>query len=314
LSQALYNRLRNHFISRPPYANARVVRLLSDLQIALLIAMVVVLAIELGYLLWRRRRRDMEMRLRRAPKQTEPLSDKAHNTILTTQSISSTLSGQGVNTHEADLLLDEAKRYEDMGDYNTAVERAETAKLALLRAKRERETKGERAPAPKLEYDLMAMETPESDGEEAVEEDKLDLSKLPKNYMQAKFMLSTTKDQMQRNDIRGGDAYELYKKSEEYFNKEDYSRALSFAIKAERLLDSKTVDLIGEEVETETGEDKEVEVMECPSCNAEVNIEDTFCRKCGEKLEFLTLCPHCEAEVDPGDTFCRKCGEKLSQD
>jgi ribosomal protein L40E len=314
LAQTLKNSLRNHFITRSPYVNARVVRLTKDEYIIILsILMAIVLTIELGYILLRRkrRRREAEMRLRKTPKQAEPLSDKAHNTILTAQSISSTLAGQGVNTREADSLLDEAKRYETMGDHGSAIERAEAAKLALLRAKREHETMGERSsPAPKPKFDLMAMEAQGTEVDETVEEDKVDLSKLPNNYIQAKFMLSTTRDQLDRKGIRKGEAHELYKKAESYFEGEDYSRALSFAIKAERLLDSNTVDLIGEDATDE----EEVEVMECPGCGAEVGPQDTFCRKCGEKLEFLTLCPGCEAEVEPGDAFCRKCGQKLADD
>jgi predicted amidophosphoribosyltransferase len=42
-----------------------------------------------------------------------------------------------------------------------------------------------------------------------------------------------------------------------------------------------------------------------------VNVNDAFCRGCGQKLEFLTNCPGCEADIEAHDKFCRKCGHDL---
>ena len=251
------------------------------------------------------------MRLRRAPK-GESLSDKAHNLISTTESISSTLAGQGVNTTEANSIIANAKKFERIGDYSSAIERAEAAKLALIRAKREREVGA--TPAPAVKQTAAESEPME---EEQVEEDVVDLSKLPKNYMQAKFMLSSAKDLLDRKGITGGEAYDFYTEAKERFDAEDYSKALTLAIKAERLLDSDTVDLIGEEeaeekAPSDEGDEEEViEVMVCPECDAEVSGDDAFCRSCGEKLEFDTSCPGCDADIESDDKFCRKCGHKL---
>ena len=246
------------------------------------------------------------MRFRKPVTQTEPLSDRAHNLILTTDSILSTLANQGVNTFEAGSLLREAKNSEASGDYGYAIERAETAKLALLRAKREHDLTGAQPAAPETDAEFVDAE---EDYAGIEEKGLVDLSKLPNNYMQAKFMLSSAKDLLDKKDVRKGKAYDLYKDAEDHFDREEYSKALTCAIKSERLLDSDTLDLIGEE-ERESTEEL-VEIMACPDCEAEVTHDDKFCRKCGETLEFKNVCPGCEEEVSADDVFCRKCGQKL---
>ena len=255
------------------------------------------------------------MRFRKTPK-GETLSEKAHNLIMTTQSISSTLSGQGIDTEDANRILLEAKNYEMRGDYNSAIEGAEAAKVALLRAKREHDLSGSAAPAVKPSVSVTAhfdQDMPKDDMplHEEPETDDLDLSKLPKNYMQAKFMLTTAKALLDKNGIKKGEAYSLYEQAKERFDAEDYSKALSLAIKSEQMLDSDAVSLIGEEEDDEEENVEVEEVLACPSCEAELNHDDAFCRKCGEKIEFEAVCPECDAEVEPDDRFCRKCGQKL---
>jgi ribosomal protein L40E len=262
--------------------------------------MIVFVVVELIYFIRRWRKK---MKLRKAPV-GESLSDKAHNHITTTENILTSLANQGVRTAEANSILVEAKRFAVTGDYTSAIERADAAKLALIRAKRERDLEPA-APArqPVQEGNTMVSENSE-------EEELVDLSKLPKNYMQAKFMLNTARDLIQKNNVKKGEAFDYYQKAKECFDAEDFSKALSFAIKAERLLDSNAVDLIGEE-EPEEGEEEIVEVQVCSECDAEVSPDDAFCRSCGQKLELVTCCPGCEADIEVGDKFCRKCGHKL---
>lgn len=314
--------MRKYFITSPPYdisTDGSVVKI-TDIQTFMLIMMIIVVSIEIGYILWRRKKRESEMRLKKKQK-GETLSEKAHNLIITTESISSTLAGQGVATFDADSLLKEAKNFRARGDYSAAIERAETAKLALLRAKREHTVSGTVQPVPDRSEPVMSqVMAPEAEDIEMdpAPGESANLGKLPDNYMQAKFMISTIKDQLDEKGMEDGEggsseneAVSFFKKAKKYFKNEEYSKALSSAIKAERLLDSEALDLIGEE-EIVHRADVEVEEMACPSCEAEVTHEDAFCRKCGEKLEFQTLCPNCEAEIHPDDQFCRKCGQQLS--
>ncbi len=282
-----------------------------QIMLMLLIIMAVVIAAELVYFI---RRRKEKMKLKKSPK-GEMLSEKAHNLILTNESISSTLANQGINTRNADDLLKEAKSFERRGDYSSAIERAEAAKLALLRAKREHAPASESTmpvAQPISDVETMNQEPTETDFTEEID---VDLSKLPKNYLQAKFMLNSAKDFIEKDGITSGEAYEYYEKAKERFDAEDYSKALSFSIKAERILDSETVGLIGEEepeeAAPEEGEEEVIEVLVCPECDAEVSAEDAFCRSCGQKLEFDTTCPECETEIEQDDKFCRKCGQKI---
>ena len=289
-----------------------------ELIIILLILMGVVLALELAYIILRRKRRRQEM-FRKKNEPVETVADRAHNLILTTESISRTLANQGISTYEADVLLRQAKTEETARDFSAAVERAEAAKLVLLRLKREHEsgtrsapasTDPEKRPMDRSIYDSEDTPLTSATGlAETERKEETDLDSLPTNYVQAKFMLSTAKDNLERKGVTRGEAYDMYKQAKNYFDSGDYSKALSHAIKADRMLDSGSVDLIAEEV-AHAGEE-EIEVYVCPSCDNEVAEDDVFCRECGQNLEAGSECPKCSEPIDANDKFCRKCGKKL---
>lgn len=48
----------------------------------------------------------------------------------------------------------------------------------------------------------------------------------------------------------------------------------------------------------------------CPNCGAALSPLDTFCGKCGTRIEYA--CPTCGAILEPEDAFCGKCGAKLA--
>lgn len=275
-----------------------------DLVIAiLLIAMAVVLAAEVIYIVIKRRRRRKEMSLfRNREPAEEPLADKAHNSVLTTESISESLARQGADTSEADSMIREAKRALAIKDYARAIERAEAAKISLLRAKRDLES--EPRPAPAL--------VPEDDADEGIPPAQQPMKKdsLPPNYMQAKFMLATARDLLEKKGVTSGEAHELYRKGAALFDREDYTAALSCATKAGQLLDSESITLIGGDA-AEPKTDEAAEALACASCGSEVSVDDAFCRECGQSLAAAQECPGCGNEVDRGDKFCRKCGSKL---
>ncbi len=274
----------------------------------LLILMAVVLAIELAYILLRKKRRKKEMSLfRKETERSEPLTDRAHNAILTTEGISSALARQGVDTGEADALLQEARSNLSMRDFTGAIERAEAAKLVLLRLKREGAGTGQPS---RTDPGKRPMDESLFTESEAKPREEKSLDKLPTNYVQAKFMLSTTKDALEKKGIRSGEAFDHYQTAAKAFEREDYTKALSHAIKAEKLVDSGSLTLIGEE-KLPPVEGEVLEVWTCPSCESEVLEDDVFCRKCGQSLDKAQECPGCGIETDPSDMFCRKCGYKL---
>ena len=283
-----------------------------ELILILLMLMAGVLTAELAFVLIRKKRRKEEM-FKKKKDIVETVAERAHNLIMTTESISRTLANQGINTFEADSLLQQARREETSRDYGAAVERAEAAKIVLLRLKREQSTSGqsftppisdpEKRPMNQSIYDTQDTPITASDVKPEV-----DLDSLPTNYIQSKFMLNTAKALLDNKGITKGDAFDLYNKAQNFFDQKDYSKALSHAIKAEQLIDSGTVNLIAEEVHPET---EEIEVYVCPSCDSEVKDDDLFCNECGQNLEEEVMCPGCKEPIQTTDKFCRKCGFKL---
>jgi len=49
-------------------------------------------------------------------------------------------------------------------------------------------------------------------------------------------------------------------------------------------------------------------MMRCRRCGAELLDTDTFCGKCGQKVEKTAVCPNCGEELREGERFCHKCG------
>ena len=281
----------------------------------ILILMGLVLAFELAYIILRKKRREKEMFRKKEP--VETVAERAHNLIITTESISKTLANQGINTLEADSLLRQARAEESSRDYGAALERAEAGKIVLLRLKREHAARSQGSPeVPSADPNVRPMNQSLYDSQDTpltrdagytdMPREEKELDSLPTNYLQAKFMLGSTKDLLDRKDINSGDAYDLFQKAKKFYDKKDYSKALSHAIKAERLLDSDSVGLIAEEVQPGH---EEIEVYVCPSCDSEIAEDDVFCRECGENLEG-DGCPGCDEPIDSKDKFCRKCGYK----
>jgi ribosomal protein L40E len=285
----------------------------NDIIVLLLIAMAIVLTIELIYIAIKKKRRKEEMSLfKKSSEPVEPLADKAHNTILTTEGISSALARQGLDTGEADSLIHEAKSLQAMKNYETAIERADAAKLVLLRVKREAAARPQKNIQPHPDPGMRPMNESlfkPADLEPMSREEK-SLDTLPANYVQSKFMLSTTKDLLEKKGITSGEAFEFYTSALRFFENEDYTKALSHAIKAEKILDSGTLMLIGE-AKIPSLTEEVIEVLVCPGCEAEISQEDVFCRGCGQNLETSLGCPGCGVEIDSSDKFCRKCGYKL---
>ncbi len=274
----------------------------NQIILLLVIVMIIVLIAELAYILLRKSRRNKEM-FKRKSEPVETMAEKAHNIILTTESISRSLANQGIITREADSIISQAKRSAASKDYSAAIERAEAAKLVLLRAKREQ---GERKQAgPERPMDQSVYKTEDVPLTRNQPREEKDLDSLPTNYVQAKFMLGTTRDLLEKKGVSSGEAYEMYQKAKDMFDNQDYSGALSHAIKADRLLDSKSVELIAEERQEE-----EI-IYVCPGCDCEVAEDDVFCRECGHNLEEAGGCPGCGEPIEPTDKFCRKCGQKL---
>lgn len=51
--------------------------------------------------------------------------------------------------------------------------------------------------------------------------------------------------------------------------------------------------------------------MKCRKCGAELLDTDTFCVKCGQKVDEPMLCSNCGEELRDGERFCHKCGSRV---
>ncbi len=276
----------------------------------LLVAMALVLIIEIIYILARKKRRKAEMSvLRKSSEPVETMADKAHNMIATTENISSSLARQGIDTSEADSILDMANRDRAQKNYIAAIEQAESAKLVLLRLKREHDARAKAVPArADADANRRPVERVAFESDDMAREAR-PADTLPANYVQAKFMLTTTKDILDKRGITSGQAYDFYSDAVSAYERGDYTKALSLSIKSEKLLGSGALTLIGEEKPHHDSEEV-IEVLVCPGCESEVSEDDAFCRECGQNLAGLGECPGCGTEVESSDKFCRKCGAK----
>lgn len=52
-------------------------------------------------------------------------------------------------------------------------------------------------------------------------------------------------------------------------------------------------------------------MMKCKRCGAELLDTDTFCVKCGQKVDELPRCPKCGEILREGTRFCHKCGASV---
>jgi hypothetical protein len=321
--------------------------LATELQIILLVVMVAVVFFEL-WLLRRRRKTRYASKRYVTNYNSSPVSnsnddfDEAFNAITSTEKISAILKAQGVDTGEADMALGEAKRAHSRGDNTYAIAKANTARVTLMSAKKYTiSTKTSLKPA----QDLISAPVPEMEDDESgygpvsqtpEEIPKESMPKLPDNYLQSKFMLTTAEDSIKAAEGCDKDvsvAWRTLAQARSAFDRAEYGKALSHALKAKKQAEGLPTSPIAEEggpavtdvgapmpEEVERWKDENPPVpkqpdageLSCPKCNNHVSPDDAFCRKCGGKLEFRRLCPGCGIELETGDAFCRKCGTKLT--
>ncbi len=291
----------------------------------LIVSMVLVLVVELMYMRSKKKQKKS--------KYEENKADEAYNKIHTADRIISTMRSQGVDVHEAELLLKEARRYESSRNFDSAIERAERSKIILRNAKRDHDMKeatnqnGIGSEQINTVSEITSNNIPANAPlPSPIEEVRS--AKRPKNFLQAKFLLTTVKDLMENEENQGiEEARQMFEDAKDEFAKENYTKALSLALKTEKMLKVGGFDHIAEtsqpHSEEHTDDDPhnhydeeepkiiDLEGASCDSCGTDADISDAFCRKCGDKLEFIIICPSCDAEVQPDDVFCRKCGQKL---
>ncbi len=273
--------------------------------LAIVIIVIIIIYFELRFL----------RRKRMAKVDTAGIADEAYNAVITTKAIASAMERSGIRSLEARELIRRAEAARASGDSRAALEHLASAKEILMQEKKRHQEIGDLVKLPKT---VTAPAVPEETTKEKLQKE------LPKNYLQAKFMLGFAQKAIDERVSEGGEVSEatrLLAIAQKEFDGKDYDASLKHGVQARRgaeelIIEIKDTRSVTPRTVTTPGTvvTPEVEIsvstLRCRSCGADLKIDDTFCRKCGVKAE-LAVCPSCGTKPMAGDAFCRKCGVAL---
>lgn len=256
--------------------------------------------------------------------------DEAYNAILTTRSVINVMQRRGADTSKSEALVGTARMAMDRGDYSRCMNLCEQARDELTAP-----LKAGSAPAPKSPSGTPGP----SESLEDVAEDILSASRGPGpadnytgsklavdkdgNYMSAKFEINTAKADIQSAISSGSDTSEaqgLLTDAEGAFVAGNYTRALSLAVRARKAVSKEaageTIRLRAAKSDEDTSEPTPDEASgpepgACGSCGAPLEPGDSFCGKCGGRIQTERVCSNCGAKARPVDKYCRRCGSSL---
>lgn len=266
--------------------------------VVVVIILVVIIYVEFRYL---RRRREARFKDR-------TVGDQAYNAILTVKAIASTLERGGVWSEEADGFIRMAEEARARGEGRAVVQLTDSAKNALMREKQRHREMGDIAKLPEKAPEPAGLLSDEQTTKERIEKE------LPKNYLQAKFMMSATDKAIEegRRDGRSVDeAVRLRAQAQKSFEEKDYDTSLKQGFAARKAAEEIVIEIKPTDRVTAPPLVPTSRARLCKSCGTELRPEDMFCRKCGVKVEML-VCPSCGTIPREGDSFCRKCGVSLA--
>ncbi len=284
---------------------------------ALVIVMIVVVWFELSVL-----RKKSRARRERSGRRPEELQDEAHNALITTRAIASTMAERGgIHSEDVDAKLDEAQVAFDHRNFRVALDLTKQAKDRLVALKGAQTAQGDVA---KLDALGSAPGTDEPTTKEVL------AKQYPPNLIQSKFSISVAETSIESAEGAGRDvttAKSLLTAARSRFDAQDYGGALSIARQADKSARGEPVvasaaipapapaasaSLVASPTPNETRPAAVPVGSACPSCGAPMKPDDAFCRKCGTRA-VLTNCPTCGASLLADDAFCRKCGTRLQR-
>jgi ribosomal protein L40E len=257
--------------------------------------------------------------------------DEAYNAILTTRSVVNVMQRQGAETRTAQNMVGAAKQAMEQGDYDRCMDLCEKARDEMISPSRKVSE-----PAGGHEDDVVEKERFEKVAESILaarsQTSKTDSYKGTKlavdpdgNFMSAKFEINTAKSDIRKaveSGLDTSDAQDLMTDAEAAFVVGSYTKALSLAVRARKAVNAEaeeeTIPLrSGEEPEEPAAEPTAEEMSissrwECSHCGAPLEADDTFCHKCGTRVEREKVCDSCGTKARSEDTFCRKCGSKIA--
>lgn len=281
--------------------------------VVLVFVMIAVMWIELRVM----RKRSKARRLRSA-RQPEELQDEAHNALITTRAIASTIAERGgVHSEEVDSMLREAQTAYNRRNYRVTLDLTAKAKDRLVALKGAQAAKGDVA---KLDAVASNPEAEEPTTKEVLQK------QFPPNLVQSRFAISVAEASIEQGAAEGRDvsaAQSLLAVARSHFDAEDYGSALSVARQAEKSAEGEAVTAtLPPSASSAAAPSPPASPPKppaavpsggaCPSCGAPMKAGDTFCRKCGTRA-ILSNCPSCGASLLADDAFCRKCGARLQR-
>ncbi len=284
------------------------------ISVVLVFVMIAVVWLELRYL-----RQKSKARRERVGKRPEELQDEAHNAVITTRAIASTLAERnGIRSDEADSLLREAQMAYNRRNYRVALDLTTKARDRLSTLRAEHAAQGDLA--------KVAAAPPPADDEEPTTKEILQ-KEYPPNLIQSKFAIQVAESSITDGEASGRDvvqARSLIVAAKARFEMQDYSGALTIARQAEKSARGEPVTVsvppppgpaavVPPSAAAPAAKAGPVAVAvgsTCPSCGAPMKAGDTFCRKCGAQA-IQSSCPNCGADLLPDDAFCRKCGARI---
>lgn len=241
--------------------------------------------------------------------------DDAYNAMTTAQAVSNALRDKGRDTKEADRLLVEAELAYNRGDYLKCTDAAKRAKEYLTIA-----------PMAQPDFVPLSEEKPEPTDQPLPEQPKIsEVKKLPQNYLESKFMITTAADHIEKGRSEGKNVTAsvcLLDEAKMAFDCKDYDTAFRKSLKAKKAAEESAEPSSDRIVEVAVPVKAERKVepavqgnpasiragASCAKCGAEAREDDSFCAKCGAPIERRRLCSQCGAELSVDDLFCRKCG------
>ncbi|MEE9236199.1 MAG: zinc ribbon domain-containing protein [Thermoplasmata archaeon] len=216
-------------------------------------------------------------------REDEEVSDMAYSALVTSEAIYREMRERGVESDKAEELLREARQAYSEARHRE-VEKLSSEARSILRERLQDEERVESDPITIIE-------------EEIPDSKPLLGNEHPNNYLQARFLLSMMKDSLRKGTSpEKKAARKVMKEAKKAFEEERYTLALSLALNSKRILE-------GEETPSE-GSEKNL----CPDCEGPLSPSDTFCGKCGARLDGSLKCSGCGLRLEEEDKFCRKCG------
>ncbi len=257
--------------------------------------------------------------------------DEAYNAVLTTRSVINVMQRQGAETRTAQSMVGAAKQAMEQGDYDRCMELCEKARDEMITPSRKtsEHAEGHEDDAVEKERFEKVAESILAAKDRTSATDSYKGSKLSVdsdgNFMSAKFEINTAKSDIRKaveSGLNTSDAQNLMTEAEAAFVVGSYTKALSLAVRARKAVSAEaereTIPLrAGDEPEEPEAEPTPEEMSirtswECGQCRAPLGADDTFCHKCGARVERERDCGSCGTKARPEDSFCRKCGSKLA--